>query len=308
VSSVDDFIKIGEAYKGMPGLQEKAGHIDALIEKLKGQSDVLSYFPDETAYKAAQLSKDATYSGKEGVLNEVMRSDVAKMDDMDVLTLSAKLSSANGTSNPLGVKLSQLGLNVEDILTEGYERTSLENDIIKNAAHSERQKLSQIGSDVELPKAEGDDILEKLTQDKAASMEDIETKRNTIAGPAEKFVSSVNKVEYDGFVFEFSAEDASKGNYKEGIIADVMDGYYDLQTEQGQKDIQEDLLKTMIGDNYEKIFAALSSHIKTQTENEVRKEYDNAGKGLNKNEPIVVSKEKKTVEQRIDGMFGKPAQ
>lgn len=292
--SLDDIKKYTDTYGKLPELQKNMELFPKLVEKLKESKNVLTHFPDETAYKVAQVIKNnEAYKGKETVIDNIMRKDLSQMKDLDVLRLSAQLQAPDGVRNPLRSKIKSMGLDPDDVLNDYGELSDDDKDTIAMAAGTARRELQGIGNDIELP-GSPDDILSELENELSASNDELQARKEEIAPIAKNITDEITELpvtdDFD-FKLDFTAEEKDK--YSEFITDAVLSGEFDLSTEKGQEELYGVLMDEIYLDNKSKILEAYGNRIRESIEAEMQEKYNNE-KPLDKKEPPAEEQETKS--------------
>ena len=278
-----------EAFKTrFSGLETGSKQVDLipkLLEKLKASQNILSYFPDENAYRAAQLSKLEDYKGKESIINKVLNSNVAELPSLEVIELQARLDAPKGIRNPFRAKLANLGFDPDSVM-EGYEGLSEDDkDRIDLLASESRKSLARLGADIELPKSDDSDVLSEMEAELSRAREDQSAKRSSLAPIAEAIVSELKQIEIeDGFNFKLDLSKEDRTELTEFITNAVLSGDYDLSTESGKKEMWTAVQDLVFLNNKAKILPLLSKHIREDEQRKYRQKSNNAIP-INKNEP-----------------------
>lgn len=279
-----------EAFKSkmaqLESSQSKVDLIPKLVEKLKSSQNILSYFPDEKAYVAAQLSKQDEYKGKEAVISKVLHSNIAELPSLEVIELAAKLDAPNGIRNPFRQKLLTAGLN-PDTIAEGYDTLSEdEKDTVDYLAAVERRNLSKLGADVQIPVNSDMDVLAEIEAEVTRSKEDLTAKRNTIAPISKVMIDDLKELEVtDGFKFRLEMTADERREYEDFITEAVLGREYDLSTSEGKAEMWEAVLDLAFINNKRKINVAFEKHIREEEQHNHRVKSNNA-QPIKKNEPV----------------------
>lgn len=266
--------------------QSKVDLIPKLVEKLKSSQNILSYFPDEKAYVAAQLSKQDEYKGKEAVISKVLHSNIAELPSLEVIELAAKLDAPNGIRNPFRQKLLSAGLN-PDAIAEGYDTLSEdEKDTVDYLAAVERRNLSKLGADVQIPVNSDMDVLAEIEAEVTRSKEDLTAKRNTIAPISKVMIDDLKELDVtDGFKFRLEMTADERREYEDFITEAVLGREYDLSTNEGKAEMWEAVLDLAFINNKRKINVAFEKHIREEEQHNHRVKSNNA-QPIKKNEPV----------------------
>lgn len=277
--------------------QGKVDLIPKLIEKLKSSQNILSYFPDDKAYVAAQLSKQEEYKGKEVVINEVLKSNISELPSLKVIELAAKLDSPNGIRNPFRQKLLSAGLDPEAI-AEGYDSLSEDDkDRVDYIAAVERKSLAKLGADIQIPVDSNVDVLAEIEAENSRSKEDLTAKRSTIEPISKALIGELKELSItDGFKFKLEMTAAQRKEYEEFVTEAVLSHEYDLSTEKGKAEMWDAILDLAYINNRKSISTAHEKHIRDEEQHNFRMKSNNA-QPINKNEPAPV----KVTETKVSG-------
>ena len=279
-----------EAYKekvnGLDSVNKKLEVIPKLVEKIKSSQNILSYFPDEKAYVAAQLAKQEDYKGKESVINRILHSNVNELPSLEVIELAAKLEAPNQIRNPFRQKLLTSGLDPEAI-AEGYDSLSEDDkDRVDYLAASARRSLSALGADVQIPKSSDVDILAEIEAETSRSKEDLATKGSGIAPIAKTLIESDLKeiAVTDGFSFKLQLTPEDRKEYEDFVTDAVVSGEYDLSTSKGKADLWDAVMDLAYINNRKQISQAHEKFIREDEQRKFREKSNNA-QPIKKNEP-----------------------
>ena len=288
----------------IPDLQKKIDLIPALVDKIKKSKNVLSYFPDESAYVASQLSMTDEYKGKEAVISRILKSNIENLSSTEVLELAADLEAPKGIRNPYRQLLKSAGLD-PDVVTENYEQLSEDDkDTIDFLAASKRKTLSQLGKDVQIPRDDDTDLLAQIESEISSSKEDAERVREKIIPIAEAIADELKELDVaDGFKFKVEMTPAARKSYSDFIAEAIASGDYDLNTAKGKEEIWEAIQDFAWINNRKEIIASYSSHVKEEARKQSRQKLDNAAP-IKKKEPAPVDKGKKeSFDSQVKGML-----
>ena len=304
VSSVDEARKYTNVFNEYPTLQKRMELYPTLVEKLKKSQDVMSYFPDEVAYKVAQLAKDEKYKGKEGDISRLLRSDVKSMNSMDVVRLYASITAPDGIKNPFRYTIKKMGLDPDEV-TENFDSLSEDDqDAFAGLASQARKELGEIGRGIEVPQSTTDDIESLLEQATNSAKDEVAKIKSQIEPITMDLVSQVNELPVlDDFNFKLHLTDDEKKEYSEFLTQAIVTGEFNVSTDEGKKELYEALLDEIRIDNYSKIIKAVESHTRTLVEKEYREKYNNE-KPLDKKSPAPgKAPEKKTIVNVVEDMI-----
>ena len=247
-----------------------------ILEKFKQSKDVLSYFEDETAYKASQLAKEERFAGKKGAIEELLRSDLKTMGHLDVVKLYSKLNAPAEVRNPFRYTIKGLGLNPDEVIESYDELDEDQKDLFEGFAAKARKELSTIGTDIEVPRVLTDDIEKMLTDELTAKRDDLLGKKNEIKPVALSFVGEVKELKVaDDFAFKLDLTDELKQDYAEFVTDAIQSGEFDVSTDEGKQSLYAAVLDEIWIDKRADVLKAYATHIRTAVEQEFRKKYNN---------------------------------
>lgn len=285
VSSVDDISKIKGAYEQLPELQKKLEIYPTLLEKLKASQDIMSYFPNEAAYKVAQLLKRDEFKGKEAELTRLLNSDVSTLNTMEVVKLYSTLNAPDGVKNPLRYMITKLHLDPDEVINNFDELTEDQQDLFNGFAAESRKALSKIGNDIEVPASNSQDIENLLQSITSSSKDDLEKKRTEIMPVSKELVSKVTEIPVlDDFKFKLEMSEADRDGYAEFLTQAILSGDFNVSTDEGKQELFDALMDEIWVDNRKKIIKAHDTYLREKYDREFREKYDNAAP-LNKNTP-----------------------
>jgi hypothetical protein len=282
-------------FSNLESAQKHIELIPKLVEKIKSSQNILSYFPDEAAYKVAQLSKSEEYKGKEAVISKVLHSNIAELPSLEVLELAARLDAPVGARNPLRLKLRSMGLDPDNV-TEGYDSLSEDDkDQIDYAAAAERKVLSKLGGDIQIPVSGDTDILAEYEQESLRSKEDLAAKRTNLAPISKALAADLKELEItDGFKYVLDMNSEERKEYEDFISDTILSGEYDLSTERGKAELWEAVQDLAYVNNRKKISVAHEKFIREQEQSAFRQKSNNASP-IKKDEPAPI----KTTEAKL---------
>lgn len=295
VSSIDDAKKYSEVFNTYPELQKKLELYPTLVEKLKQQQDVMSYFPDETAYKVAQLAKQEQYKGKEGALNKLLYSDVSKLGAMDIVKMHAELNTTEGIKNPFRYTIKKMGLDPDEVINNFDDLSEDDQDLFNGFAAQARKELSQIGSNIEIPKSASEDIEALLSSQITAAKDDLAKKKEQIVPFTKELVDGVKELKVmDDWAFKLDLSAEDKNSYAEFLNEAILSGDFNIATDEGKRELYGALMDEIWLSNKQKVVKALDAHLRTKIEKEFREKYDNATP-LNRQTPAPTGGKKQTI-------------
>lgn len=306
VKTIDEVNEYSGVVSKWPEYKKTVELYPTLVEKLKTSQDVMQYFPDDATFKVAQLSKDEKYKGREAELTKVLKSDVSQMSEMDVVKLYAGLNSPAGVKNPFRYTIKKMGLDPDEVIESFSELNEDDKDLFNGFAAQARKELSQIGSDIQVPKSSVDDIEALLREQADFSRDDIEKKRSTIAPVSSAIVDEIKEFKIaDDFSFKLNLTANDKKDYAEFLTEAVLSGDFDVSSDEGKRGLYNALMDEIWVDNREKILKAYESDIRTKLEKEFREKYNNE-KPLSKETPPPITQKTKVspMAEAIHGMIG----
>jgi len=283
--------KVKEFAKRYPELEDQVKVLPDLISALEKLENPLSYFKDETAYKVAQLAKDAKYQGKENIIDGILRNDLSKLSDVKIIEIAAKLKSVDGVRNPLRAELRLLGVDPDDVLEKEVDDIDEDTqDILKIKANQYREELQGLGKDIKAPSFEGTTV-QRLIEQKKAMEEDFRTKSTQLMPMAEAVVKEVKEIKMtDDFSFKLDLTPEQIKSYSEKITGLVLSGNYDIRTSDGKQEVFGAIMDMFKRDFFDQASKALASHIVSAKDEEARRKYGNEAP-LQRHEPPPSSKE-----------------
>jgi hypothetical protein len=171
----------------------------------------MSYFPDETAYKVAQLAKEEQYKGKEGALNKLLHSDVSKLGAMDIVKMHAELNASEAIRNPFRHTIKKMGLDPDEVINNFDDLSEDDQDLFNGFAAQARKELSQIGNNIEIPKSANEDIEALLSSQITAAKDDLAKKKEQIVPFTKELVEGVKELKVmDDWAFKLDLSDEEK--------------------------------------------------------------------------------------------------
>jgi hypothetical protein len=276
LTSIEEVNKLTSSLSEIPTLQKRLEIYPTLLEKLKQQQDVMSYFPDEVAYKVAQLAKDEQFKGKEGDLNRLLRSDISQLSSIDVVKLHASLNAPEGVKNPFRYTIKKLGLDPDEVINNFDDLSEDEQDQFNGFAVQSRKELAKIGKDIEIPKSASEDIEAILQQQIASSKDDLESKRKEILPVTKDLVSKVMELPVlDDFTFKLDLTEDDKTGYAEFLTQAILSGDFNVSSDEGKQELYNALMDEIWVDNRKKVVKALNTHLREKYEREAREKYNN---------------------------------
>lgn len=304
VSSVDEARKYTKVFNEYPTLEKRMELYPTLVEKLKKSQDVMSYFPDEVAYKVAQLAKDEKFKGKEGDISRLLRSDVKTMSSMDVVKLYASITAPDGIKNPFRYTIKKMGLDPDEVIENFDSLSEDDQDAFAGLASQARKELGEIGKDITVPQSSADDIESLLEQATNSAKDEVAKIKSQIEPITMDLVNQVNELPVlDDFNFKLHLSDDEKKEYSDFLTQAIVTGEFNVSTDEGKRELYEALLDEIRIDNYSKIIKAVESHTRTLVEKEFREKYNNE-KSLDKKSPAPEkTSDKKTIVSVVEDMI-----
>lgn len=278
-------------YSKFDEIEQQVGIIPDLVDALEKAENPMNYFRDEIAYKVAMISKDPKFTGKEDVVNEILRGDLSSLDDIRIIALAASLKASKGVRNPLRAELRSMNINPEDVVGEDVNYADVDDDtkdLLKIKADAYREELSKLGQDIKAPSFEGT-VVERLLSQKKAAKEDYVAAINKVMPVAEGVIGEIKEIKLtDDFNFKLDLTPQQVDSYKQELAEMIVSGQYDLSTEAGKASLYGALMGRIKSDNFDKAVSALASFKATKIEEEMRRKFNNE-QPLDKHEPNPMS-------------------
>ena len=270
---VDEFSKVWEK---LPEYQKNINLFPKLVEHLKSSKDVLSHFQDETAYKVSQIAKtNSDYKGKEAVLNTVMRSDISKLSDIQVLKVAAELVAPDGVRNPLRAKISSMGLDPDEVINDYEELSDDDKDTLAMAAGVERRTLEKVGSDIEMPETV-DDVLAGIEADSKAVEDDLIARKEKMEPIAAGIVDELKELPITSdFNFAIEMSNEEKTEFAELLSETLVSGNFDVSTQEGKEELWEVLQDAVWLSKKDDIMKAYKTDLTAKADEAARIKYNN---------------------------------
>jgi hypothetical protein len=285
--TIDKAKDFADKYSKYGDLEQQAGLIPDLVDALEKAENPMKYFRDEIHYKVSMLSKEPKYTGKEDIVNEILRGDLESLNDVKVIALAAALKASKGVRSPLRAELRSMNIDPDDILGDDVKFDDLDNDtkdLLKIKADSFREELSKLGENIKTPSFEGT-VVERLLNQKKAAKEDFEANMTKVMPVAEGIIGEIKEIKLtDDFSFKLDLTRQQQDYYKQELAQMLVSGRYDLNTEAGKATLYGELMTMIKADNFDKAVSSLSSFKATKIEEEMRRKYNNEVP-LGKNEP-----------------------
>jgi len=277
-----------DTYGRVPELEKYATLFPKVVDELKKRQNVMDFFPDEETYKVVQLAKDPKYKGKEAVLMQAFKSDLDAMKDLDVISLGASLEKSGKVANPYRNAIKKIGLDPDEVIDNYDELSGDDKDALADAADTYREKLKAIRSTVTAP-AVNDDIIKQLEDGEKVAKDDFAGKVSRVMPISNAIVEGITELEIeDGFKFRVEMTPEQKQSYVEFLTQAIVSGEFNLETDEGKRELKDALETEIWVDNRKKIIKAWDTNLRTKMEEEFRQKYNNE-KPLNTNEPVVSS-------------------
>ncbi len=284
-TNIEDARKYAEVVNQWPKHQKSLELYPTLLEKLKSQQNVMSYFPDETAYKVAQLAKEEQYKGREAELTKLLRSNVSELNSIEIVRLFSALNAPEGVKNPFRYTIKRMGLEPDDVLENFDELSEDDQDLFNGFAFQSRKELAKIGADIAIPTSSNEDLEALLEGQLSSVKDDLEKKRTEIAPVLSSFIDGVTEIKVnDDFSFKLNLTKEDKDSYSSFLTQAVLNGDFDLGTDDGKKELFNALVDEIWVDNRQKILKAQESYLKSKYEKEFMAKFNNE-KPLDKKTP-----------------------
>lgn len=304
-ATLDEAKRYKDALGELTKTKEIREKFPIILEKFKQSKDVLSYFEDETAYKASQLAKEERFVGKKSTIEELLRSDLKTMGVLDVVKLHSKLNAPAEVRNPFRYTIKGLGLDPDAVIDNYDELDEDDKDLFEGFAAKARKELSAIGTDIEVPKIMTDDIEKMLTDELNAKRDDLAAKRSEIQPVALSFVGEVKEFKVsDDFTFKLDLTDEEKRDYADFVTDAIQSGEFNVSTDEGKQALYGAVLDEIWLDKRPAVLKAYETHLRTAIEQESRKKYNNETPLDDKKEkPEAQAAKIDYMEQILEGMI-----
>lgn len=253
--------------------------ITKLTEKLKEKSNILAHFPNENAYRVAQLAKEK-FQGKEAILSRVIGSDFSQLSDLDAIRLAQELKRPPGSKvDGLKFQLAKMGLRDLDV-AEFDEWEEMDKQLVYGLAEEARTELAQLGKDIEIPSSEGvDDFVSELQRGAAEAKETQDKQIEAIKPIAESMIDatkSIKPVDGDDFEYSIELDKEARETLLDYLTFEALEGKYDLKSDADVKRLQGMLNAEIMATEYSKAFAAYGKYREDKTWEAAQKKYENA--------------------------------
>ena len=296
LESLEGVKDLASVYGKLPEHKKHIELFPKLVEQLKQSKNVLSHFPDETAYKVSQLVlQNEDYKGKESVLTTIMKSDFSKLSDVQILKLHADLAAPSRVMNPLRSEIARMGLDPDEVINNYDNLSDDDKDTITMAAHKASKEMSTLGSGIETPETV-DDVLSEIEAETIAARDDLAARKEKIDPISDSIVNELKEITVsDDFNFVVQLNDNEKGELSSILTETLMTEDIDLSTPQGKQEIWDVLNDAVWLSQREKILKSWENDIRTKAEEDARIKYNNE-KPLDRKEP-----------QKVDGGKDQPS-
>lgn len=252
--------------------------IQKLVAKAK-ENNVLSHFPNENAYKIAQLGKE--YPGKDDSLARVVNSDISNLSDLEAITLAAKIERPVGSKvNALNYKLRQLGLT--DDVSDFDNWDAMDKEVVIGAAEDARVSLTQLQNKIEVPSAEGGEVDEFVTglesgfQETQAKQTELIEAHTPIATSMVDSFKTIKPVEGSEFEFTIGLDAEGKQDLTDFLVAESIEGGYDIKSDSDVRRLGAALEQEIMATEGKKIMEAYGKHVEQNTWDAAKVKYENA--------------------------------
>lgn len=281
IDRVKDF---ADKYQKYPEVEKQLSVMPELIDALEQVKNPLHFFKDETEFKINELTKDKKYEGKESLIRKILRNDLDKVDDLEVIKMASQLKAKEGVRNPLRAELKLMGIDPDEVVDSYDELDDDTKDLLKIKADQYREDLPKIGENVKVPKFEGT-VVEQLLNEKKAMKEDFDARLNKITPVAQAIVSEIKEIPVTGdFNFKLELSPDQIKSYSQELAEVVLSEKHDLTTKEGKQQVYSALIDMFKTDFFDKIVEAAVSYKTSQAEENARRENNNE-KPLNQGEP-----------------------
>lgn len=274
VDAAKDYFSTQVSYRGQEDIIQK------LVEKVKQSNNVLSHFPSENAYKAAQLAK-TEYPKMETTLNEIMNSNVESLNDFDAIRLNERLKRGpDSRVDPLRFKLTKMGLRDLDV-ADFDEWDEADKEIVYGEAEDAKKSLMELQGKVQVPKeGEGEDLeflseIERGVQERSTNTQQVINDATPIAQSLVDNLSKINPVEGSDFEYLIELDSDSKKELTDFLIGEVVEGNYDVKSERDVATMTGLLVQEIWATDGPKIAAAYAKAAEDKVWEEADKKYEN---------------------------------
>lgn len=280
--------KVKDFAKRFPEMEDQVKVLPDLIKALEQLQNPLSFFKDETAYKVAQLGKEAKYQGKENIIDGILRNDLSSLSDVKIIEIAAMLKSVNGVRNPLRAELRLLGVDPDGVIDMAVEDIDEDTqDILKIKANQYREELKSLGEGIKAPSFEGTTV-QQLIEQKKAMEEDFRAKTTQLMPMAAVMLGEIKEIKMtDDFNFKLDLTPEQVKSYSEKVTELILSGNYDIKTSDGKQEIYGAIMDMFKSDFFESATKALASHLSHAKEEEFRRKYNNEAPLTNQEPPPV---------------------
>jgi hypothetical protein len=288
--TIDKIKDFADKYNKYPDLEKQLEVMPELLEIMGKFENPVNFFKDETAFKVNELSKDVKYVGKETLIDKILRGNLLKEEDVEVIRIATNLKAKDGVRNPLRAELKSMGLDPDEVLDNYDSLDEDSKDQLKIKADQYREELPKIGENVKVPTLEGTTLERILNQQKTAK-EDLSVRREKLMPLSESIVTQIKDLKVtDDFSFKLDLTPQQVKEYAAELADVVVSGQYDLNTEEGKQQVYGAMVDMFKIDYFDKIVTALANAKTSQTEEEARRRFNNE-KPLDKKEPNPIKDE-----------------
>jgi len=273
--SVDDASQI---MNGQLQYRRQDNIIKELVNRQK-DTNVLSYFGSENSYKVNQLAKENP--GKEATLTKIIGSDVSNLTDFEAIELAERMAKPAGTKvDVLGVKLRTMGIT--DTVSDFDDWDMMDQQVVIGAAEDAREALSQLQSKISIPKEGEDGAVDTFVSDLESGFQAADDKQKLIAETntpvVESLIDSLTKikpVEGSDFEFDIALDTEAKKDYMEYLMAESVEGNYDIKADSDVKRLQGMLEQEVWATEGPKIMKAYGKFVEDKTWSEANVKFGN---------------------------------
>jgi hypothetical protein len=205
--------------------EESLKNKDDLLNKYSKNLNPLEHFPDESAYKAAQIAKQNP-GLNQNALNRIVHSDVNALSDEDAIVLNELLDISDGSIGESSLRKrvrSQFKIDKDTSEMDESERQEVEFGQIdlKREANKAKSRLATLTSSVEIPQQKSIEEIER--ENKVKNEQFVKELQNKWVQPLNKIEKGLDKVEIpvkDGSV-EFVIDDKMRNEVSQMIWKNV---------------------------------------------------------------------------------------
>jgi hypothetical protein len=274
IETANDFFSKQVSYRN----QEKI--IEQLVNTVKEKSNVLSHFPSENSYKAAQLAKD--YPGKEAAAMKIVSANIDAMPDFEAIRLAEELKrSANSRVDPLRFKLSQLGLRDLDI-ADFEEWDEADKELVYGTAEDAKAELLALQGKYKVPSTEeqptGLDFIsdyERGVQEQNEKAQRLIDEATPIAQTMVNSLIEIKPVEGSDFKYVVNLDNESKSDLVDFLVSEAASGEYDLRSDSSIRELNSLLVQEIWATDGIKIAEAYAKAKVDAALEEAARKYEN---------------------------------